>query len=222
MTDVATALPSLIDKKDAIEIVRDRIGEILAINASSQAALATADDKDQELYTFDTYLERSNPWESTGSLRPIVNVSIDGASYDSAAGNVVQYQKTSARYNIDCIGFGESTEDGEGHVPGDLMAALSAQRCARLVRNILMAGENTYLQLRGTVWKRWPESLQMMMPPPAERSIPHVVAARIVLNVIFNEEAPEVVGEALEVVGVQVLRESDGKVIVQAEYNFGD
>ena len=78
-----------------------------------------------------------------------------------------------------------------------------------------MAAEYTYLELRGTVWKRWIESIQAFQPPIDGRSMQHVVAARIAFRVGFNEFSPQVAAEVLEMIGTTVKRQETGEVLLQ-------
>ena len=220
------ALPGLIDGTDTSEDVRDQIAAILAVNASKQSELALAANERPELYSFDVYTERARPWEvflnefDPGTL-PIVNVSLDNLNYSGGQSDTVHRQTCVGRYNVDCLAaaISENNADG-GHIPGDYAAALAAQRCYRQVRSILMAAENTYLQMRGTVGKRWPESMQMLNPPADNGEVVNIVGARLVLRVEFNEFSPQFDGVPLEIIGVTVERSADGKILLQSEYDY--
>ena len=136
-------------------------------------------------------------------------------------GNVVERQAHEAVYNIDCYGVGFSRDDpGGGHIPGDKDAALITQRAIRLVRNILMAADYTYLGLRGTVWRRWPQSITVFQPQIDSRPVSHVVGARIALRVEFNELSPQVTPETLELLTVDVKRTEDGEIVLEADYDY--
>ena len=222
-------LSSLIDKQDASEVVRDRIGELLILNFAEQAQLATAAGEDPNLFAARVFLERANPFEEWlndpapgEARRPIVNIMYDSSSYDEAGSNTVERQKATHTYNIDCYGYAVSADvDGGGHLPGDLLATLAVQRCMRLVRNILMAGENTYLQLRGTVWKRWPQSISMFQPALDGRTVQQVIACRMAFDVTCNEYAPQVDGPALELIGYKVFRAGTGELLIDGQVEPG-
>lgn len=218
-------IPALIDKQDNIEIIRDQIAAILAIEVVSQMALATAAAKDPDDWKLRTFTERSNPWEqwlnSQDDTSPIVNVWVDNASYDPKASNISERQKTEAVYNIDCYGYGQSADNvAGGHTPGDKEAAFEVQRALRLVRNILMAAEYTYLGLRGVVWSRWPQSVTMFQPQIDGRQIQQVSGARFAFRVGFNELSPQVAEETLELVSIDVKRTEDGEIVVEADYEY--
>lgn len=221
---------TLIDKEDNFEVVRTQIAAILALNTAKQQALATAAGKDPDLWAFDVYEERSTPWEaifneSTGSVdseTPLVNVWYDSGNFPGGNGDTTERQMHDAVYNIDIYAAAVSVNDrtGPGYTPGDLQASLNVQRALRLVRNILMAAENTYLQLRGTVWSRWIQSINAFQPQLSDRPAVHIIAARIAFNVKFNEFSPQATSETLETLFATIKRESDGKVIAEAEYDL--
>jgi len=109
---------------------------------------------------------------------------------------------------------------GGGHKAGDKEAALEVQRALRLVRNILMAAEYTYLGMRGVVWQRWPQSITSFQPQIDGRQIQQIVGARLAFNVVFNEFSPQVPAVTLELVSAEVSRSEDGEVVVNADYDY--
>lgn len=218
-------IQNLIDKLDSFEIVRDQITAILATETASQMALATAADKDPLDWKMRIFEERSNPWEQflneQEDRSPIVNVWYDNSNFDTKASNVSERQKAEAVFNIDCYGYGKSEDvQGGGHKPGDQEAAFEVQKAIRLVRNILMAAEYTYLGLRGLVWSRWPQAITVFQPQIEGRQIQQVVGARIALKVSFNEFSPQFELNTLELVSVNVLRTEDGEIVAEADYDY--
>lgn len=222
------ALP-LIDKVDNFELVRDAITAILATEVANQKALAVIAGKDESLWNFGVFEERSTPWEalfdeSTGSVTsetPLVNVWYDSGNFPRDKGDTIERQASDGVYNLDIYAAAVSVNDrtGTGYTPGDLQAALNLQRVIRLVRNILMSAEYTYLLLRGTVWSRWIQSINSFQPQLSDRPAVHIQAARIAFNVRFNEFSPQATPETLETVFATVKRESDGRVLAEAEYD---
>lgn len=218
-------IQTLIDKKDSFEAIRDQIAAILALEVASQKALATTAGKDPDLWDLRIYAERSNPWEQalndTTDRTPIVNVWYDSSSFDPSASNVSERQKADGVFNIDCYGFGRSSDiSGGGHTPGDKDAALEVQRALRLTRNIMMAAEYTYLGLRGLVWTRWPQSITVFQPQLDGNQAQQVVGARIALRVGFNEFSPQYAAETLELLSANVLRAEDGQIDAEADYDY--
>ena len=215
----------LINKKDNFELVRDQIAGILALETLAQVALATAgSEPDPDDWKLRIFTERSNPWEQflndDTDKSPLVNVWYDGSTFDESGSNIVERQKTVGIFNIDCYGYAISEDDGAGHKPGDREAAFEAQKAARLVRNILMAAENTYLQMRGLVWQRWPQAVNIFQPQQNDRPIQNIVAGRLTFRVVFNEFSPQVVGDILEYLAVDVKRAEDGSIYFEADYDY--
>lgn len=227
-------IAELIDKRDTFEIVLEQVGAILLAETAAQQQLAIAAEKDPTLWALRIFLERSNPWgdfiegdivaegEESPAINatPIVNVSLDSLNFDPATSNSVSRQKASATFNIDCYAIGVSESDGaSGHTPGDERAALEVQRAVKLVRNILMAAEYIHLGMQGTVWKRGVQSVTMFQPQLDGRAVEQIVAARISLQVDFNELSPQVLGEPLELISATVKRRGDtGEIYFTAGY----
>lgn len=218
-------IQTLIDKQDNFEIIRDQIAAILKLESTNQQALAVLAGKDPDDWKLRVFTERSNPWEQfltkPTDRSPLVNIMFDNSTFDPKASNIVERQKSETVYNIDCYGFAVCTDEPTGgHKPGDRESAFETQRAVRLVRNILMASENTYLQLRGTVWTRWPQAITSFQPQIDGRQAQQVVGARIALRVGFNEFSPQYVAETLELLTVDVKRLEDGQIVVEADYEY--
>lgn len=219
-------IAALIDKTDTFEVVRDTISAILLAEVISQKALATAASKDPAPWDLRVYLERANPWAEFEhaptqiAATPIVNVALDNLGFDPSSSNLIEAQKATAVFNVDCYGYGISEDlPAGGHTPGDSRAALEVQRVVRLVRNILMSADYAYLGLRGTVFRRWVQSVQIFQPQMDARPVQHVVGARIAFQTEFGELSPQVTGEPLELVASQVLRRETGEVYFAADYD---
>lgn len=218
-------ISELIDKQDSFEIIRDEIAAILATEIANQQALADTAGKDPDEWRLRVYTERSNPWEQfqgpDSDTSPLVNVWYDNSNFDAGASNIMERQKTEAVFNIDCYGYGLSEDvAGGGHKAGDEEAAFAVQRALRLVRNILMAAEYTYLGLRGLVWQRWPQSVTIYQPQIDSRTVQQIVAARLAFRVTFSEFSPQVQPVTLERVATDVLRTEDGEIVVEADYEY--
>ena len=215
-------IQTLITAPDSFEAIRDQIGLILAANSAAQMALAVTAGQDPLLWKLRVFTERSNPWEMVlndqSDLSPVINVWYDNGSFDAGASNTFERQKHVASYNVDCYGFAISEANGTGHKPGDREAAFEAHRTARLARKILMSAHCTYLGLRGTVWRRWLRSITVFQPQIDQRSIPGCVAARLALEVEFNEFAPQMAEGHLDEICVDIKRSDTGAII--AEYDI--
>lgn len=224
------SIPTLIDKQDNFEIMRDQIAAILVTESASQQALAVTAGKDSKLWKLRIFRERSNPWEQFQNVEgetdrsPIVNVWFDNSNFDKASSNISERQKSESVFNIDCYGYGESSSDpdnADGHLPGDREAAFVMQRAVRLVRNILMSDTYAFLGFpRGTIWGKWPQSITSFQPEQNEVRVQNVVAARIAFNVDFNEFSPQTPGEALELISVDISRAENGELVAEKDIDF--
>ena len=224
-----TVIEGLIDKRDNLEIVRDQIALILATESTAQQAKAVTAGKDSTQWKLRVFTEAGNPWENvpqdeSGADRsPIVNVWFDSSTVSLRASNTVQSQKYEATFNVDCYGFGIARDDPDnvaGHIPGDRDAAFEAQRAARLVRNIIAAAVNTYLQLRGVVWFRMVRNITTFQPAIDGRTVEQVVACRLAVEVHYSESSEQIAGESAELVSVEIKRAVDGSVMVAADYDY--
>jgi hypothetical protein len=215
-------ITQLIDKLDTFEIVRNKIAVILVTESAAQVQLATTAGKpDPSLWALKVYTERASPWDDYEDGSVIVNVWFDATSVDESASNTVRNQTMRGTFNIDVIGFGVSKPNGTGgHVPGDELAALNAQRGLRLVRNIIMASSYTYLGLRGVVGQRMPQSISSFQPQLNSNPAVHAVGARLALGVRYEEYSPQFEPVILQELGVTITRAEDALVIVELEYQY--
>lgn len=220
-------ISDLIKKFDTFELVRDQIAGILVGESASQMALAPGfvPPQDPELWRLLVFRERSLPWEDylgeqPAVMAPIVNVWFDSEGFDQSQGNVVEQQQARGVFNVDCYGYGVARSvAGGGQLTADQAAALEAQRCFRLVRNILMAAEYTYLGLRGLVGRRWPGDVQTLQPDQGGRPVTRVSALRFPLRVDYLEGAAQIPGEVLEAVFLRVTESTvTGQLLLEAEF----
>lgn len=221
-------IPTLIEGRDAAEILLDEIGAILATESAAQQQLAVDDGQDPRLWALRVFVGRDAPWEeyvdaeASGDMldvTPIVNVSFDSTNFDRKHGGTVDRQKSAAFFHLDCYGCGVASDQaGPGHEPADLRANLEVMRCVRLVRRILMSAEYIYLGHRGTVWRRWIASIQRFQPPTEAPSVHAIVGMRITLEADFNEFAPQHEGVPLALISATVKRHGTGEIYFTAEY----
>lgn len=218
-------LQQLIDKKDNFEIVRDQIAAILKLEIDNQKQLAAAAGKNPADWDLRIFMERSNPFEEfqtdnyTGPA--IVNVWYESSNFDDAGSDTVERQKANVTYNIDVYSHGTAQETSDGHLPGDLQSSLRLAAATRLVRNILMAGPNTYLRFkRPFIWRRRVETINIYQPNADDTTIQNIIGARIVFRVTFNEHSPQYEGEPLSELSVKVIRSETGEVLLETEYHY--
>tara|TARA_R100000541_G_scaffold18689_2_gene28554 strand:+ start:5681 stop:6340 length:660 start_codon:yes stop_codon:yes gene_type:complete len=214
-------ITTLIDGPDTFEVIRDKIAQILADESANQVTLATdAGKPNPQEWALKVYSERATPWDNNQDDEVIVNVWYDTSSVDESASNTVESQTMRGTFNIDVIGFAVSKADGAGQLPGDEAAALVAQRGLRLTRNIVMSSFYTYLDLRGLVGQRMPQSLSSFQPQLNDRANLHAVGVRFSLAVRYEEKAPQYQAAILQELAVEVQRAEDGSVLAEVEYNY--
>lgn len=215
-------ISEILSTPDNVAVIRDRIAAILVLELANQEVLTGVAQPR-------VFVERATPWgefldvpeETVEAPTPVINVWFDSETFDGASSNQVSRQKVDGTFNIDCYACAVSTDDGDaggGHIPGDHAAALAAQQTCSIARQILMAGAYTYLGLRGVVWRRWTQSLTMFQPQIDNRQAQRVAAGRLTLLVQFNEFSPQVSGEVLELISIEVKRAETGQVYLLADY----
>ncbi len=222
-----TLIPALIDKQDSREIVRDKIAEILVLNRDNQVLLAIAAGKtDPQEWYFEVYTERAFPWEQfqndDDNVTPIVNVWFETDSVETGASDPINRQQTTGKFNIDVYGRGlnrDDSVDASAQVPGDLDAALNMSRTMRMVRNIIMAEQNIYLDLQPLVSQRMPDSIQTFQPQLDDQNVIPIMASRLRLSVRYNEFSPTNALEILEKIQITTTLSPSGEVIV-SEYDY--
>ena len=217
-------IKTLISAPDNVELITDQIGMLLVNELRNQRDLAiSAGRSDLTEWEANIYTERSNIFEQAlnrEETTPVINVWFDTASYDKSTSNISERQTAEANYNIDVYGFGISRDNSTGFNSGDESAAREAMRAARLIRQVLMAADNTYLQMSGTVWQRWVTSLIKFQPQLDDRAAQQVHGARLILAVKLNEFSPQAEPVRLESVALDVFRRSDGSLIAEADWSF--
>ena len=221
----------LIDKHDNFEIIGLQVAAILASETIAQQALAVTAGKDSELWKFDVFSEKFNPFEvfqDDPEATPLVNVWYDTSNFNPKDGDPVTKQKDDAIFNIDAYTAVQASNNvAGGHNPGDESSVLALHRIIRLVRNIIMHPDNTYLKLTQTVGsrtgnligRRWINSKEIFQPQIGDRPIQGVIACRLSLSVSFPEIPVVEDFETLQIVGVIAKRASDGKVILEADFD---
>jgi hypothetical protein len=218
-------IPTLIDTLDAFEVVRDKIALILTTEIASQQALATAAGKDPDLWKLRIFVERNAPWEEYLNLEPgsdrspLVNITWFESDNDPSTGNLSSNQTSTTKFWIDCYGYGRAASTAEGQLPGDEDSALEAARAARLVRNILMAGEYLHLGLRGTVASRRITRRTSYKPQSGDNAIQNITFVRIELEVRHIEVSPQVAEAVLQEISAVIYRGATGEILATVEFN---
>ena len=205
----------LLSTPDNVEIVRDQICGILALETAHQFELAeAAGESSKDDYNIKVYLENDHPWElqteEDESVFPLVNVSLVGDTRQKGTDDRNKSNMT-ATFNIDCYATG--TFDGDGRL--GRMATVKAWKTARIIRNILCAANYSYLGLRGVVLSRAVNSRTTGMPSQ-QSAAGRVCIVRVVMTVDLIEHSPQVEGVEISPISLEILDDT-GLVIVNMD-----
>lgn len=202
----------LLSEPDNIEVIRDTIAAILAVELENQYALALeAGDAAARDYKVGVYVENDDPIQLVNGDTnpfPLVNVSVDSTETDNGSTKVNKHNMTS-KIMLDVYATG-NTAGGED---AGTKASLKAWKTARLVRNILGAEPYTYLSLQGAVTGRDLTTFQAGEPANATSAI-RVKMVRITLEVSYVEDVEITGGVLLESGGKLTISDEDGHVFV--------
>ncbi len=131
-------------------------------------------------------------------------------------------------YNIDVYAAAPASDNiAGGYHPVDQTSILDLHRIVRLVRNIIMHPDNTYLGLTQVVGsktgnligRRWITSKEIFQPQIGDRPVQGVIACRIPLSVSFPEIPVNASFDTIELISVTAKRAVDGKVILEADFD---
>lgn len=211
---------SLIDKLDTKEILLLNIQQILDIESANQVQLATdAGQANPQEWALRVYTERSNPFElfrdeSTLEVPRVVIFFDRGQEVHS---NAVERSTETGTFAIEVYGAANS----HGGVPADFLAAQRMERGIRLVRNILMDAQYDQLGApRGQlVWRRRVATVETFRPPQESDAATRTIAARVSLEVTYNEYAGEYEPAVLEFFNAVISR-SDGSPPYSVEFDY--
>ena len=212
---IEPACGELQSEPDNIEVIRDQIAALLAVDFRRQAELAAESGAtDSGDYNVAVYVESDDPLqyvdEDTPGANPFpcVNVILDSTDADKGTASVNK-QAFKAKFYVDCYAEGNDAEDGEF----SYKAAQRAWKTARLVRRILRAEANTYLRLRGIVGRvSW--SFQAGEPSNTRSAIKvKMVRATLTVDYVENVAITEGVVD-WDIVGI--VADENGRVL------FGD
>lgn len=201
---------------DNIEVIRDQISAIIFSEMRNQYELAVADnDPVADDYLTTVLVENDEPLQAGGDndLFPIVNVSVDNERDDSGAS--VNKTNCIAFFNLDCYQTGNTNGKFAGRT-----AIIKAWKLARCIRKILKSDQYTYLFLRGIVSKVKVTSRQGGYPSGMENSAVKVAVVRVILEVHYDQDAPQTTGPGLTIFPV-VISDENGQVVgnIREEYS---
>lgn len=194
------------NEPDNVEIIRDQIGAILALELDNQYKMAKErNDAAARDYKVGVYIENDDPLQylnEGANPFPLVNISLDSATPEGGSSRINRRNmEAEFSLNVYAVGNCDSGEDAQTR------ASLKAWKTARLVRNILNAERYAYLGMRGIVGSRELESFRSGMPANTKSAI-RVRIVQITLKVTYAEGVSVADGEELAVMQVEVKNEN--------------
>ena len=212
--DFEPVYSELQSEPDNIEIIRDQIAALLALELQKQHEIAVEkEDSAARDYDVAVYVENDNPLQYVDDNTPesnpfpCVNVSLD-SSDDGKGTASVNRQCMTAQFFVDCYATGNTASDEDFGTK----AALKAWKTARLVRRILRAEPNTYLRLRGIVGKVG-FKFQSGEPASAQSAI-CVKMVRVTLSVDYVEDV-DITGGVIDWEIAGIITDDNGRVIFE-------
>lgn len=211
MNKISTLIPL---DKNPIQIVIDRLSELLLFECENQKDLAYKAGADPKQYHFKVINDRFNPYDNfKDDSTPLVSIKeSDDSNRTEQSANFGKQHKL-LTLHIDCFGVGraESTEDG--HRPADLDAVTDCRRLSALVSAILKADVNENLQLdRRLVNSVALVSEQFFIPEFDGRQMSPVCAKRITLQCNIIDTPPQQDGGLFDEIAVNVRHGKNGEV----------
>lgn len=208
------AYDTLQREPDNIEIIRDQIAALLALDLEHQYELAVEDsDPNSKDYDVDVFVECDDPLQyldddsEDSNPFPCVNVSLDSSDGDGGTASVNK-QTMTAQFFIDCYATGNTSSTADFGTK----ASLKAWKTARLVRRILRAETNTYLRLRGVVGK---VSFKFQSGEPnSVQSAIRVKMVRITLSVDYVEDV-EISEGVVDWDIMGIITDEKGRIIIK-------
>ncbi len=210
-------IQKLLNEKDNVEKIRDRIAFILKIELKNQYELAVKNGlKNAKDFDVRVLLENDRPWEFTENESdknpfPLVNVClVETKRAEGKAGSAIGGKKYTASFSIDCYACGNYEQGGND----DELSTVRAWTLARMVRNILMSGFYAYLGMRGVVLERDLSGIKTGSPNDIENSAIAVTIARLEFSVSFYENSPQGVGVDFEGIDFNLVSKT-GEVLIE-------
>jgi hypothetical protein len=201
-------------------LVRDTVAAILSAEEELQRGFAEADGYDPEEYRIRVFSEKAAPFgewleaDTEMDRAPIINVKLVSSGYQG--GNVIERNRSSIRIHVDCYAVGIAEMRSDGNVSAEDLSMASLQNAVSFARKVLMAGEYTYLGLRGTVGKRWIESEDYQTVDAASPNAISVRGCRLTLVVDAHEDSPQMEGVPLASIRTRLVKSIGGQVLASS------
>lgn len=192
----------LLDAPDNVEIIRDQISKILVLELKNQHQLAVAaEDPDVSDYDVDVFVENDEPLQFLQEENSFshVNIMLQNTVCEKGSTNI-DMRKMLATFFIDCCIIQKDFTRRE--------SVLKSWKLGRLVRNILSAGDYTYLKLPKTVGSKIITKMETII----SSELIEMCVCRVELVVGYSEFSPQTGGPNLERISVVASNESGRKL----------
>lgn len=201
----------LLCEPDAIEVIRDEVAAILAVELDNQYRLAREeDDPHADDYNVSVYVDNDDVMQLVSDEEtpfPFINVSLASAEVESGS-TVVNRRRMSATFYIDAYATGNQIGTAEA-ASG---ASLKAWKLARFVRNILHAENYLNLNLKDVVQWRNIERYEQGTVDAGQAAV-RAKVVRMTLKVIYWDFVK--VNEGLPLAQAEVEISESGLVVTK-------
>lgn len=217
-------LTELIPYSSNVQLVIDRIAEILVYELANQRVLAGANASDYDIRVF---TDRFNPLDQfSNDNRSLVNIELSDESTQTNVTATHGKQQESVTINLYVYSVGVASETPTGHIPADYDAAIKVKKTRNIINRILKADINANLQFdthderKNIVNSVKIVSGQYLIPDFDNRDFGPTVAMRISLTCNIIEEPMINNGVPLESIVINIEKDDTGQVYAKLEYDY--
>lgn len=220
-------LTELVPYSSNVQLVIDRIAEILVYELANQRAIAPSFGGNPDDYDIRVYSDRFNPLDQfKKDKRSLVNIEL---SDDSTQTNVTAphgKQQESVTINLYIYSLGVARETVTGHIAADRDASTKVKKDRNIIIRILKADINSNLQFdqpsdrKNIVNSVIIQSCQYLMPDFDNRDFGPVVAERIALTCNVIEQPMINNGVELESIVIDIEKDDTGLIYATLEYDY--
>jgi hypothetical protein len=216
-------ISSLIQTTQNVDIVKDRIAEILVTESSSQQQLASAAHQDSDLWKLRVFTDRSDVIgefkpDELGCAVPIVVVNFAGWEDDRRQSTDISEFVHKCRYTVDIYGYGAARGANFGHQPADYVAERETHRARALVEQILNAAEYLQLGFSDAAFGDRKITSLAVARPNEQPSNSSVMVSRLIVEITVCESSPQMEPIVIGGVSLTVTDNATGELLASADY----
>lgn len=215
-------LTELVPYASNVQVVIDRIAEILVNELANQQALAPGNGGNAADYDIRVFTDRFYPVDQFSTdKRPVINVRLsDQAVLPKVTATHGKRQDT-VTIAVYAYAVGTSKETVDGHITADYEASVKVKKIQNVINRILKADINSNLQLPRTVVNSVIiESGQYLMPDFDNRDFEPVIAMRTTVTCNVTEQPVVNNGLPMESIVIDIEKDDTGLVSATLEYDL--